>query len=79
MEVVVNHEIMSIYILLSNFILALQAADWNPDNELKACPPRLMVVVVHEDGFWEAYIMAYDLLLKCTSDRFDGMLLCVGH
>ena len=79
MEVVVNHEIMSMYILLSLALQAAAAADWNPDNELKACPLRLMVVVVHEDGFWEAYIMAYDLLLKCTSDRFDGMLLCVGH
>ena len=65
MEVVVSHEIMSTHRLLSNVTLAMQAADWNPDNELKACPPRL-VVGVHEDGFGEAYNMAYDLLLKCT-------------
>jgi hypothetical protein len=60
--------------------LYFQAVDWNPDEELKVCSPRLLVIE-HDDGIGEACVLAFDMLLQCTGsgdlcNRLTDFIAC---
>ena len=53
--------------------LYFQDKDFDLESELKSCPPRL-IVVDHEHGIGEAYVLAYERALECTGTDMSSHL-----